>query len=60
MDITEVMTCISTVGFPIVMTLLLWLYITKEQQNTREVLQELKASVDMLAETVKLVHGGDL
>lgn len=60
MEFNEILTCISTVGFPIVMTLLLWIYITKEQQNTREVLHELKTSVDMLAETVRLVHGGDL
>ncbi len=53
MDIQTITSFIGSVGFPIVMTILLWQYIRDEQAKTREVLTELKETITVLTLSLK-------
>lgn len=53
MDIQSISTICSSMGFPIVMCLLMFNYIKTEQKDTREMITTLKDSVDKLTETIK-------
>lgn len=53
MDIQAISTICSSMGFPIVMCLLMFNYIKTEQKDTREMITTLKDSVDKLTETIK-------
>lgn len=53
MDIQAISTICSSMGFPIVMCLLMFNYIKTEQKDTREMINTLKESVDRLIETLK-------
>ena len=57
MDITEIMSAISTVGFPISMCVAFFVWFTNnykhEQESTREVVGELKETVNGLKATVE-------
>ena len=52
MDITEIVNIISSVGFPIVMCVLMYNYITKDSQATRETVTALKESINALEELI--------
>lgn len=53
MDLQAISTICSSMGFPIVMCLLMFNYIKTEQKDTREMINTLKESVDRLIETLK-------
>lgn len=53
MDLQAISTICSSMGFPIVMCLLMFNYIKTEQKDTREMINTLKESVDRLVETLK-------
>lgn len=53
MDIQAISTICSSMGFPIVMCLLMFNYIKTEQKDTRDMITTLKESVDKLTETIK-------
>lgn len=48
MDITSIATSIIQVGFSIVMCLLMWGYIAEDTKTTREVMTELKVTLQEL------------
>lgn len=48
-----IVSLIGSLGFPIVMTLLLWQYIKEEQTKTREVLTELRETITTLTQYVR-------
>lgn len=47
--LTEISQIIGTLGFPIAMCLLLFNYIKTEQSQTREVIEELKDTIQELS-----------
>lgn len=53
MDIQAVTTICSSIGFPIVMCLLLFSYIKTEQKETRDIINSLKQSVETLSDILK-------
>lgn len=53
MDLQAISTICSSMGFPIVMCLLMFNYIKTEQKDTRDMINTLKESVDRLIETLK-------
>lgn len=53
MDLTQITTMCSSLGFPIVMCLLLFNYIKTEQKETRTMINLLKESVDHLVEALR-------
>lgn len=52
-DIQAITSLIGSIGFPIVMVLLLWQYIRDEQTKTREILTELKETITSLTSIIK-------
>lgn len=56
MDLTQITTMCSSLGFPIVMCLLLFNYIKTEQKETRTMISLLKESVDHLVEALRGKH----
>lgn len=48
MDITSIATSIIQVGFSVVMCLLMWKYIAEDTKTTREVMTELKVTLQEL------------
>lgn len=48
MDVTQITTIISTVGFPIVMCLLMAWYFTKRDETMTKALNDLTAAVNKL------------
>ena len=56
MELDMIVSTISTVGFPIVMVILMFKWFTesykREQENTREVISELKEAVNTMTTTV--------
>lgn len=56
MDLTQITTMCSSLGFPIVMCLLLFNYIKTEQKETRTMINLLKESVDHLVEALREKH----
>lgn len=53
MDFNAVTQIISSVGFPIVMSLLFFFYVKDTQEEMTKTIQELKASVDRLYDMVE-------
>lgn len=45
MDMTEATSLITSVGFPIVMCLLMYKYITEDSKQTRETIESLKLAL---------------
>lgn len=54
MDVQVITGLIGSVGFPIVMVLLLWQYIREEQAKTREVLNELRDTINAMTGVLKM------
>lgn len=56
MELDMIVSTISTVGFPIVMVILMFKWFTesykREQETTREVISELKEAVNTMTTTV--------
>lgn len=48
MDLNTIMTLIGTVGFPIVMTILLWHQLTTTQEKTNEIVAKNTEAVNTL------------
>lgn len=56
MEITEIVNIISSVGFPIVMCLMMYKYITEDSKQTRDAITSLQGSIKALEELIsKLV-----
>lgn len=53
MDLQAISQICSSMGFPIVMCLLMFNYIKTEQKETRSIIQSLKESIDQLNNTVR-------
>ena len=53
MEYEAIVSLIGSVGFPIVMCLMLFNYIKVEQCSTRELLQELKETIVQLTATIR-------
>ena len=53
MEYEAIVSLIGSVGFPIVMCLMLFNYIKVEQSSTRELLQELKETIVQLTATIR-------
>lgn len=53
MEYEAIVSLIGSVGFPIVMCLMLFNYIKVEQSATRELLQELKETILQLTTTIR-------
>ena len=53
MEYEAIVSLIGSVGFPIVMCLMLFNYIKVEQSSTRELLQELKETIVQLTTTIR-------
>lgn len=53
MEYEAIVSLIGSVGFPIVMCLMLFNYIKTEQSTTRELLQELKETIIQLTSTIR-------
>lgn len=45
MDITELTPLITSVGFPIVMCLLMYKYVTEDSKQTREAIKNLESAI---------------
>lgn len=57
MDIMEIVNLISSVGFPIVMCVMMYKYITDDSKQTREAIVSLQGSIKALEELIsKLVE----
>lgn len=52
MNITDVTTLIGSVGFPIVMCLMMYKYMTETQKTTDETLQKLEVAIKALEKGV--------
>ena len=63
MDFTEITNLVTSVGFPVVMCLLMYKYITDDSKQTRDAITALEKAVDNLIEIIKLKydieHKGD-
>lgn len=63
MDISEITNLITSVGFPILMCVWFFKWFTNEykaeQEKTREVMDELKETVNVLKITVEKLGGKD-
>lgn len=61
MDLNTIITAICSVGFPIVMCLLLFFYLEKQQQKTDETIRDLTMTISnntkALAELSLLLRG---
>lgn len=53
MEYEAIVSLIGSVGFPIVMCIMLFNYIKVEQSSTRELLQELKETIVQLTTTIR-------
>ena len=52
MNINDVETLITSVGFPIVMCMLMWKKISDSDEQQTKLITELKASIDTLKEAI--------
>lgn len=52
MNVQEIETLITSVGFPIVMCILMWKKISDSDEQQTKLLSELKASLDNLKEAI--------
>jgi len=59
MTIQDIETLITSVGFPIVMCILMWKKISDSDEQQSKLLTELKASIDSLKEAIKVQKGDD-
>lgn len=53
MDVSAVLSAIGSVGFPIVMCVMLFQYMKDESSQTREAIMELKSAITTLTERLK-------
>ena len=53
----DVINAISTVGFPIAMSLLLFWYLQKESENHKEETASLKDAINKLREVITIMGG---
>lgn len=52
MNIQDIETLITSVGFPIVMCMLMWKKISDSDEQQTKLITELKASIDTLKEAI--------
>lgn len=57
MDVQQILTAISTVGFPIVACCIMFWYMNKERQSHQEETKELTAAITELRETLATLIG---
>lgn len=59
MTIQDIETLITSVGFPIVMCMLMWKKISDSDEQQTKLITELKASIDSLKEAINSQKKGD-
>ena len=59
MTIQDIETLITSVGFPIVMCMLMWKKIRDSDEQQTKLITELKASIDTLKEAINNQKKGD-
>lgn len=59
MTIQDIETLITSVGFPIVMCMLMWKKISDSDEQQTKLITELKASIDTLKEAINNQKKGD-
>ena len=59
MSVQEIETLITSVGFPIVMCILMWKKISDSDEQQTKLLSELKSSLDNLKEAINSQKKGD-
>lgn len=57
MNIQDIETLITSVGFPIVMCILMWKKISDSDEQQTKLLSELKSSIDNLKEAINNQKG---
>lgn len=59
MTVQDIETLITSVGFPIVMCMLMWKKISDSDEQQTKLITELKASIDTLKEAINSQKRGD-
>lgn len=59
MDMTSIVQMISSVGFPIVMCIILFNYVKETQSELTKAVNSLTVMVGELRDEIKVMYGGD-
>lgn len=56
MELTDIISTISNLGFPIFTSIYLMIYMNKQQQDMKDTINELKNAINILTENLKEVN----